>query len=471
MNDISMLSKLFEAILTPARILTDYKSRHFYGADWLKDFTPNPALVLLPESTEEVQDIIKTCYENSIAIVPSGGRTGLSGGAAAINGEVVINMERMRSVIEINRVDRTIRCQAGVPLEQVQQSAATYDLYFPVDFSSRGSAQVGGNIATNAGGIRVIKYGNFREQVLGLTVVTGTGEVLNLNGSLFKNNSGYDLRQLFIGSEGTLGIITEATLKLTSPPKDISRILCGLSTLDSVLPLLTLCRDSFRNLSAFEFMERIPYSEVIRHRGLRDPLSQSYQAYVLIECEIEQPSDRESINNIFAKAYEDNLIQDVVVSESLAQAQELMNLRDLISETLSQHHTIHKNDISVPVTSIPSFLKDLHAAVRQTYPTYRVAVFGHVGDGNLHVNVLKPQEMSDSDFWNECHESDNIIFDTVKRYAGSISAEHGVGLLKRDFLAYTRTAAEIDLMRGVKRVFDPKGIMNPGKIFVTTHWG
>jgi len=212
-------------------------------------------------------------------------------------------------------------------------------------------------------------------------------------------------------------------------------------------------------------MERIPYSEVIRHRGVRDPLSQSYQAYVLIECEVEHASDRELINTVFAKAYEDNLIQDVVVSESFAQAQELMNLRDLISETLSQHHTIHKNDISVPVASIPSFLTDLHSTIRQTYPTYRVAVFGHVGDGNLHVNVLKPHDMPDLDFWNECHRSDSIIFDTVKRYAGSISAEHGVGLLKRDFLTYTRSPAEIELMRAIKTVFDPKGIMNPGKIF------
>ena len=464
MNDISTLSKLFGVILPPERVLTDEKSRTFYGADWLKDFTPNPSVVLLPQSTEEVQAIVTTCYENSIPLVPSGGRTGLSGGATATRGEVLINMERMRSILEVNRVDRTIRCQAGAPLEVIQQTALSNDLYFPVDFSSRGSAQIGGNIATNAGGIRVIRYGNFREQVLGLKVVTGTGAVLNLNGSLFKNNSGYDLRQLFIGSEGTLGIITEATLRLASPPRDISRILCGLSDLDSILPLLTLCRDSFKTLSAFEFMERIPYSEVVRHRGVRDPLSQSYQAYVLAEIEIDQPSDRESVNTVFAKAYEDGLIQDVVVSESTNQAQELMNLRDLIGETLSQHHTVHKNDISVPVGSIPAFLKDLHTAIREAYPTYRVAVFGHVGDGNLHVNVLKPQEMSDANFWERCHESDKIVFEAVKRYNGSISAEHGVGLLKRDFLTYTRSLEEIELMRGVKNVFDPKGIMNPGKV-------
>jgi FAD/FMN-containing dehydrogenase len=212
-------------------------------------------------------------------------------------------------------------------------------------------------------------------------------------------------------------------------------------------------------------MERLPYLEVISHRGLRDPLSQSYQAYVLVESEIQSSGDYESLTNAFAEAYEKGLIQDVVVSESSAQAQELMNLRDYISETLSQHYTIHKNDISVPVQEIPSFLKDLHSSIREAYPSYRVAVFGHVGDGNLHVNVLKPTEMSDDQFWSGCHAADTIVFTTVQRYRGSISAEHGVGLLKRDFLHFSRSAAEIEIMRGIKSVLDPRGIMNPGKIY------
>jgi FAD/FMN-containing dehydrogenase len=461
-NNTESLQALFSQILPSERVLSDSQSRQFYGRDWLKDFSPSPALVLLPESTKEVQSIVSLCHKHGIAIVPSGGRTGLSGGATATNGEVVINMERMRSIIEIDRSARTARCQAGVVLEQLQIAAAAKDLYFPVDFSSRGSSQIGGNIATNAGGIRVIKYGNMRDSVLGLTVVTGTGEVLELNGPLHKNNSGYDLRNLFIGSEGTLGIITEAILKLTSPPRDVVRVLCGLSDFDSVLTLLTYCRDTIPNLSAFEFMERVPYSEVIRHRGLRDPLSQSYQAYVLIESEIRSSTEHEALTAACAEAYERGLIQDVVVSESSAQAQELMNLRDLISETLSQHYTIHKNDVS----AIPAFLRDLHSAIRETYPSYRVAVFGHVGDGNLHVNVLKPADMDDAQFWSNCHAADTIVFTIVQRYRGSISAEHGVGLLKRDFIHFTRSKSEIDIMRGIKAVLDPKGIMNPGKIFI-----
>jgi len=465
MSKTADLQPIFSSILPSERILDDAPSRQFYGRDWIKDFTPNPALILLPETTDEVQAIVKQCYQHSVNIVPSGGRTGLSGGATATNGEVVISMERMRHIVEINRIARIARCQAGVVLEQLQLAAANANLYFPVDFASRGSAQIGGNIATNAGGIRVIKYGNIRESILGLTVVTGTGEILELNGALHKNNSGYDLKNLFIGSEGTLGIITEAIVRLASPPRDVARILCGVADCDSILALLTYCRDALPNLSAFEFMERLPYLEVIRHRGLRDPLSQSYQAYVLVESEIQSSGDYENLTNAFAEAYEKGLIQDVVVSESSAQAQELMNLRDYISETLSQHYTIHKNDISVPVQEIPSFLRDLHASIREAYPSYRVAVFGHVGDGNLHVNVLKPAELSDEQFWSECHSADTIVFTTVKRYRGSISAEHGVGLLKRHFLHFTRSAGELEIMRGIKSVFAPNGIMNPGKIY------
>jgi FAD/FMN-containing dehydrogenase len=464
MSNISALTDAIRRVLPEQLIRTDSESLAFYGRDWLKDFTPNPSIVVLPETIEQVQAVVALCNTHGTPIVPSGGRTGLSGGAAATKGEVVLSLERMRRILEVNRTDRTIRCQAGVPLEQLQTAAAAEGLYFPVDFSSRGSAQIGGNIATNAGGIRVIKYGNFRESVLGLTVVTGQGDVLELNGPLFKNNSGYDLRNLFIGSEGTLGIIVEAILRVTTPPSDVVRVLCGLSNTQAVIPLLTFCRDRLRDVSAFEFMERLPFQEVIQRRGLRDPLSQPYEGYALIECELSSPEAKEAVLTAFGEAFERDLIQDVVVSESSAQAQELMSLRDLISETLSTHYTLHKNDISVPVSTIPDFLAALHATIRSTYPTFQVAVFGHVGDGNLHVNVLKPSDMTDADFWAACHEADHSIFRVVQSFRGSISAEHGVGLLKRDFIHYTRTPEELRLMRGVKAVFDPKGILNPGKV-------
>jgi glycolate oxidase subunit GlcD len=468
MPDINNLHPLFAEFLPLERILSDAQSKVFYGRDWLKDFQPNPSLIVLPETTAEVQHIISTCIKHRIPIVPSGGRTGLSGGAAATQGEVVVSLERMRSILDINAVDRTVTCQAGVTLEQLQVAVAQQGLYFPVDFSSRGSAQIGGNIATNAGGIRVIKYGNYRDSVLGLTVVTGTGDILKLNGSLFKNNSGYDLRNLFVGSEGTLGIITEATLTLTSPPHECIRALCGLEGTDSILPLLQHCRSSGLDVSAFELMERLPFQEVVTRRGLRDPLSEPHNSYALIEFEMRNSSEIEAAQETLAHAYEHKLIRDVVLSESAAQATELMNLRDLISETLSQHYTIHKNDISVPIAKIPDFIRDLHTSIRAAYPTFQVAIFGHVGDGNLHVNVLKPSGMTDADFWSLCHSADDLIFERVAQFQGSISAEHGVGLLKRDFLHYCRSPQEIAMMRGIKAVFDPHGILNPGKVFGST---
>ena len=465
MSNIKVLEDRCRAILGPEAVLTDEPSRQFYGRDWIKDFKPNASIVLLPSTTAQVQQIVNVCNELLIPLVPSGGRTGLSGGATATNGEAILSLERMRKISEVNRIDRTLRCEAGVVLEKIQLEASAHDLYFPVDFSTRGSSQIGGNLATNAGGIRVIRYGNIRDWVVGLTAVTGAGDIVELNGSLFKNNTGYDLRHLMVGSEGTLGIITEVTLRLTTPPKDVARVLCGLGSNDEVLPLLVFCRDQFRDLSAFEFMERRALQEVLHHRSLRDPLSQPYPAYVLVEVELNHPGAAEHLGNTFGEAYEQGLITDVVVSESVAQAQELMNLRDLIGETLSSHYTLHKNDISVPVPSIPAFLHELHAAVNEKYASLRAVVFGHVGDGNLHVNILKTSGISDAEFWELCHEADHTIFSLVQRYQGSVSAEHGVGLLKRDFLGYSRPQSQIELMRNIKRAFDPRGILNPGKIF------
>jgi FAD/FMN-containing dehydrogenase len=464
MSDINALHTDLATQLATYQILADEQSKLFYGRDWIKDFPAAPSLVVLPETIEQAQFVVTTCAKHGVAIVPSGGRTGLSGGATASHGEVILSLERMRAVLEVNPIDRTIRCQAGAQLERIQLEATQHDLYFPVDFSSRGSAQIGGNIATNAGGIRVIRYGNMRDWVVGLKVVTGRGEILELNGSLWKNNTGYDLRSLFIGSEGTLGIIVEATLKLTTPPADTTRVLCGLASNNAILPLLTFCRGKLRDLSAFEFIDSTAFGEVIKHRQLRNPLSDTYPAYVLVECELNTTRSMEQVTEAFGEAYEKGLIVDVVVSESSAQAQELMNIRDLISETLSMRYTLHKNDISVPVPAIPAFLRELHGSITTAYAGFKVVVFGHVGDGNLHVNVLKPTEITDEAFWKSCHDSDRTIFTTVRKFRGSISAEHGVGMLKRDFIHFSRTAEELEMMRGIKAVFDPLNIMNPGKV-------
>ena len=464
MHDINTLFAKFSAILQPHQVLADQSSRAFYGRDWIKDFPANPSLILLPESTEQVAAIVRLARGLKVSLVPSGGRTGLSGGATASHEEVVVSLERMRKVLSVNPLDRTLHCQAGVTLAKVQEDAGHNGLFFPIDFSSRGSSQIGGNIATNAGGIKVIRYGNIRDWVLGLTVVTGAGEVLELNGPLFKNNTGLDIKNLFVGSEGILGIITECILKLTSQPGPLCRAMCALSSIDDVIPLLSFCRARVRELSAFELIESGPFHEVIHHRMLRNPFAEKYDTYILIEVEENSPAVRESFQNTLGEALENGLLRDVVLSESTAQAEELMNIRDLVSETLSSHYTLHKNDISVPVPSIPKFIHELKASIQAIYPSHKVMIFGHVGDGNLHVNVLKPEGLSDEAFWKECESADTTIFSLVQKYRGSVSAEHGVGKLKRPYLSFSRSPAEIEIMRGIKRTLDPDGIMNPGKV-------
>ena len=465
MLDKQSLIEFFEKILSADRILSDADSLLTYGKDWLNDFAANPSLILLPETVAEVQAIVLCCNQAGIAIIPSGGRTGLSGGATACNGEVVVSLSRMNKILEVNRTERTLRCQAGVVTEKIQLRATEEGLYFPIDFASKGSSQIGGNIATNAGGIRVIRYGMLREWVLGLTVVTGKGEILNLNGSLVKNQSGLDLRQLLIGSEGILGIIVEATLALTNPPGEFLRVLCGLNQAGNLVKLLELTRDQFPVVNVFEFFDRKSLDKVVEHHKLPPPLSSNFSHYALIEVEGEPTNLQERVERFLTNAAEDGLIDDAVISQNLKQAHELLRYRELISETLSSMHVLHKNDISVPPSAIPAFIEEFTRTLQATYPNFEAVVFGHIGDGNLHISILKPDLLERTEFFSQCHEADQILFAVVKKYCGSISAEHGVGLLKRDFLHFTRSPEEIALMRGIKSVFDPNGILNPGKVF------
>lgn len=459
------LREIFAKFLPEEAIVSDQAEIIRLGRDWITDFEPSPGLVLLPGSVEQVVQIVQICFQEGIAVVPSGGRTGLSGGATATDGEVVLSLSRMNRILEMNPIDRTITCQAGTVTQQLQDAALQAGFYFPVDFASKGSSQIGGNIATNAGGIRVIRYGNMRESILGLKVVTGTGELLELNGSLFKNQTGYDFRHLIIGSEGTLAIIVEATLKLVSPPGELIRLLCGFDTTEKILPLFERVRRAFRNVSAFEYFSPLALTEVMAHHQLRHPLGENAAAYAVIEFENGSDALREEIEQQFGSYLEDEIISDVIISQNSKQADDILKYRELISETLSSCYTLHKNDISVPVASIPAFVKELEEETAQSYPGYKVVIFGHIGDGNLHVNVLKPAELDRAEFFSFCKSADQILFSLVRRYKGSISAEHGVGLLKRDFLEMTRPPVEIELMRQVKKAFDPKGILNPGKIF------
>lgn len=455
----------FQDLLPAERILTSSDARAHYGRDWLKQYSPNPSVILLPVTTAEVQAVVCRCKERSLALVPSGGRTGLSGGATALSGEIVLSLERMNKILEVRTLDRTLRCQAGTVTQKVQEAAEQHNLYFPVEFGSKGQSQIGGNIATNAGGIRVLRYGSMREWVVGLTAVTGRGDLIELNGALFKNQTGYDLRNLLIGSEGTLAVITEATLRLTALPFERTRILCALKSVEGVLSLFHESRSTFRELSAFEFFMENALEKVLRHGGLQRPLQQPHPCYALLEIERRPGESLDQIERFLAPKIEAGLILDAVVSQSQRQADSLLELRERISEVLSAHYMPHKNDISVPIPAISAFTHELFERLAAHYPGWELVVFGHIGDGNLHINILKPSEMSADEFMKRCHETDPHIFELVSAHRGSISAEHGVGLLKRDFLHFSRSPAEIALMREIKRSFDPHGIMNPGKIF------
>lgn len=459
------LIDLFSSILPSEAIKSSVEDLQFYGKDSCKEFTSNASLVLLPSTPTQVQQIISICNANKIKLVPSGGRTGYSGGATAANGEVVLSTDRLNKIYGVNRVDRTIHCQAGVTTEAVQTAAQTAGLYYPVDFASRGSSQIGGNIATNAGGIRVIRYGSTRDWVLGLTVVTGAGEVLTLNGPLFKNQTGYDLRSLFVGSEGTLGVITEAILKLTQPEGETVCFLAGFDGTTQVVQALGDLRNSGLQICLFEYFDHNCFTLVAEKRNRRSPFNKNYLAYAVVEIETDQRNSLDSIETTLSKLLDDNLIAEIIVASSLKQRKDLLAWREDISATINQFHIPHKNDISVPICSIPEFISKLQVELLNLYPQWSVLIFGHIGDGNLHVNAIKPDNLSQIEFRRLTHTADQQLFKTVQDLGGSISAEHGVGLLKRDYLGYSRSASEIEIMRKLKDLLDPNGILNPGKIF------
>ena len=458
-------TNLLIALSSVCTTRSDTESCLSYGKDWLKDYQPAPMCICFPRSVGEVQSVVRLCHQARHPIVPSGGRTGLAGGATASEGEVVVSLEKMNRIIAVDTAERTIRAEAGATTEALQTAAREAGLFLPIDFASKGSSQLGGNIATNAGGIRVIRWGMTRAHVAQLDAVLADGTLLRCGHGLIKDQGGYDLKQLFIGSEGTLGIITEATLRLTTPPPPSLRVWAGLDTLVQATTLLEFCRDQGVILDLFELVMREALEPVLTFKQKRDPLSQRYPAYALLEAEMPSaPNSRDIVEEILVEACERGLVADMVVAESTTQAQELLSLRELVSETLSSHYTIHKNDVSVRSSEIPAFIEEIITRARECEPTFAPAIFGHLGDGNLHINFLKPPAMSDDVFFARCHLLDDTLFSCVARYHGSVAAEHGVGLLKRDFLHYSRSPEEIAVMRAIKEALDPHRIFNPGKV-------
>jgi FAD/FMN-containing dehydrogenase len=444
------------------RLLTDAGDLEHYGRDWTRRWTPAPLAVALPATVEEVQGIVRWANERGVAIVPSGGRTGLSGGAVAAHGELVLSLERMNRVLGFDAADRTLAVQPGIALEAVHAAAREHGLIYPVDFAARGSCSIGGNIATNAGGIRVIRYGNTREWIAGLKVVAGNGELLDLNRGLVKNSSGYDFRQLMIGSEGTLGIVVEATLKLTDPPPPSQVMLLALPDMDALMRVFAAFRAALP-LQAFEFFTDVALKHVLAH-GAQRAIEGDHPYCVVTEFDAADEAAQERALEVFGHCVEQGWVSDGVVAQSEAQAAALWRLREGITESLAPHKP-YKNDVSVRIGAVPAFLHAMQALLAREYPQFEVVWFGHIGDGNLHVNVLKPGGLADAEFIAQCEHVTKLLAATLKEHGGSISAEHGIGLVKRPYLDSTRGAAEIALMRGVRKVFDPNGVLNPGKLF------
>jgi glycolate oxidase subunit GlcD len=432
-----------------------------YGRDWTRVHPPAPSAVVFPRTTEEVARLVKLCHAHRVPVVPSGGRTGLAAGAVAARGELVLSLQRMNRLGPVDLLGNTVRVQAGAVTEAVHQHCAEHGLTWPVDFASKGSSQVGGNIATNAGGVKVIRYGLTRQWVLGLQVVTAQGEVLELNGALEKNNTGMDLRQLFIGSEGTLGIITEATLKLAPLPGKQDVFLFAVPDMAGVLTLFREARRAPLLLSAYEFFTDRCLARVQRHRKLRSPFEAPSSHYVLMEAE---SKDAAEVEAWLGSLFERGLVTDGTLAQSPSQASELWALRESISESLSATGLPHKNDVSLPVSALESFCSELESVFGARYPGWEIVLFGHIGDGNLHINVMKPEGMDKAEFHAHTKEADHAMFELVRRHGGSISAEHGIGLLKKDYLPYSRSPAELELLRALKRAMDPLNLLNPGKV-------
>lgn len=442
---------------------TDEESLKTYGKDWTKHFAPKPRAVVFPRSTADVRDLVLWARKEKVALVPSGGRTGLSAAAYATNGEVVVSFEKMNKILALDSLDQTIHCEAGVITEQLQKYAHEHGFYYPVDFAARGSSQIGGNVATNAGGIKVIRYGLTRQWVAGLKVVTGAGDILELNKSLVKNATGYDLRQLFIGSEGTLGFITEVTLSVTKPTKELVVFVMGTNELNSIMEIYKRFKNKF-SVQAYEMFTDLALKYVTAQGHAQPPFSTQAKYYVLLELEHESDEYIERAMELFSELCEEGLVIDGTISQSPKQALDLWKLRENITEATS-HKQPYKNDVSVRVAKVPEFLNEMSAILKTEHPDFEVVWFGHVGDGNLHINILKPDAISSEEFMKRCHSVDKILFGMIEKLGGSISAEHGVGLVKKPYLHHTRSAAEIEYMKSIKRIFDPDNIMNPGKVF------
>jgi FAD/FMN-containing dehydrogenase len=435
-----------------------------YLREWRQIWHGRSPLVLRPASTDEVSRILSIANETGTAIVPQAGNTGLCGGQIPTEEghEVVLSLDRMTRILDADPADNTITVEAGAILRSVQDAAAAVDRLFPLSLASEGSCRIGGNLSTNAGGLNVIAYGNTRELCLGLEVVLADGRIWNGLKRLRKDNTGYDLRDLFIGAEGTLGIITAAVMKLFPRPKSRETAFIAVASPQAAVDLLSLAKEMSGNrVVAFELIAGIALAFSIRHAGVRQPLSRPSPWYVLAELADPVPG---AMMELLERAMERGIVSDAALAQSETQRGEFWAARELISESQKPEGGSIKHDISVPVSRVPQFLEAADQAVSRLVPGARFVSFGHLGDGNIHYNVSQPPGMEKASFlalWNEMNDA---VFEVVGRFGGSISAEHGIGRLKAHRMAAIKTPVELEMMRGLKRLFDPNNILNPGRV-------
>ncbi|MEX3007923.1 FAD-binding oxidoreductase [Hoeflea sp. TYP-13] len=433
----------------------------------------NSPMVLKPGSVDEVSKILATATETGTPLVPQAGNTGHTGGQVPLEGEsqVIVSLSRLNRIRNVDPTGNTMTVEAGCILEDIHKAANEVERLFPLSLGSQGTCQIGGNLSTNAGGIAVLAYGNTRQLCLGLEVVLPTGEIWNGLRSLKKDNTGYDLRDLFIGAEGTLGIITAAVIKLLPIPVGHQVAIAGLDSPDQALALLNKAeRKCGHALTGFELMPRIGMEFTTTHiPGNRDPLQENYDWYVLIDISSSQSEEAADImmQGIMEEAFSDGIIKDAVIAQSESQRAAFWNLREMMPDSQKPEGSSIKHDVSVPIAAIPDFMTRADRAVRAAMPDARIVAFGHMGDGNIHYNITQPKGVTPAAFLARRHEINEIVYEIVLEMGGSISAEHGIGQMKRDKLAAIRQPIEIELMQRIKAAFDPAGIMNPGKVINT----
>jgi FAD/FMN-containing dehydrogenase len=458
------------AMVGANQVLTDESELGSYLTDWRQRFTGRALAVVRPGSTDEVAAIVRLCNEYKMPLVPQGGNTGLVLGSVPdkSGGAIVLSLIRLNQIRQIDPVNNTMTVDAGCILARVQEAAANADRLFPLSLAAEGSCTIGGNLSTNAGGTAVLRYGTTRELCLGLEVVTPQGEVWNGLRGLRKDNTGYDLRDLYIGAEGTLGIITGAVIKLFPQPKAKLTALAAMRTPDEALQLLTLTQDYCGAvLTGFELMSAMCMDLVGKHfPQLQLPFTEKHPQYVLLEL-----SDSESeehamalLESVIGSALENETIQDAVVASSISQSKALWNLREHIPLAQAAEGKNIKHDISVPISRIGDFIRETDVLLQQAFPGCRMVTFGHLGDGNLHYNVSPPEGTSDEAFIERQADINLIVHDSVHRFGGSISAEHGLGALKREEIKRYKSETELNLMRTIKQALDPLNLMNPGKV-------